>query len=392
MIKWYLFPSFSGDDPEECISQCEYLFELHEVPECNKTVQAVATFRGEAGSWYRGYRATKGHPPWPGLIELLKVRFSKTEGVSAYDEMKGLSQVESVRDYMRQFEVIKAKSQIEFPYLPESHYVTAFISGLREDIKHLVISQHYQGLLDVFQYAKHMEVALDFHSRRNKPVFKSGSVNSFTPPRVPVSRERVEEGKLLTNKENNKNALIEHRRALGLCFKCGEKYYPGHQCRIKVHMMVEQEEGQDLGNEEAEQTENEECKVEEAVISIFAISGNPHLSTMRFKGKIGLRDMCALLDSDSTDSFVSPNVLQGFKYAIVETEPIVVMLADGTIVVTDSKCERLRYSLQGHEFCDDVRILNIQGYDMILGIDWLRQHRPMHDNGFLFNTGVKLSS
>lgn len=32
---------------------------------------------------------------------------------------------------------------------------------------------------------------------------------------------------------NTKNALVEHRRALGLCLKCGDKYYPGHQCREK---------------------------------------------------------------------------------------------------------------------------------------------------------------
>jgi Retroviral aspartyl protease len=142
-------------------------------------------------------------------------------------------------------------------------------------------------------------------------------------------------------------------------------------------MMIEQEEDKELELDSTKVREEDDYKVEEAVISMFAISENPHLSTMRFKGKIGNREICALLDNGSTHSFVNPGVLQGLNYAVVKTEPIIVMLAKGTKVVTDSKCMKLRYSLQGNEFCDDVRVLNIQGYDMILGIDWLRQHRPM---------------
>jgi glutaredoxin-related protein len=84
------------------------------------------------------------------LIELIKVRFSKTENMNSYEEMKNLSQTSSMREYMRQFEIIKSRSQIEHPYLPESHYIIAFISGLRDDIKHLVISQQFRNLLDAF--------------------------------------------------------------------------------------------------------------------------------------------------------------------------------------------------------------------------------------------------
>jgi Retroviral aspartyl protease len=56
------------------------------------------------------------------------------------------------------------------------------------------------------------------------------------------------------------------------------------------------------------------------------------------------------------------------------------MVAEGTKVVTDSKCPTLQFSLQNHEFSGDLRILNTQGYDIILGVDWLRQHIPMKIN------------
>ncbi len=36
--------------------------------------------------------------------------------------------------------------------------------------------------------------------------------------------------------------------------------------------------------------------------------------------------------------------------------------------------------IQGHTFCHDMRILDLGGYDAILGMDWLTQHSPMTCN------------
>jgi hypothetical protein len=56
---------------------------------------------------------------------------------------------------MKQFKIVKFIFQVEFPYLSKNYYITAFISGLREDIKPLVISQHHNNLFGAFQYAKY---------------------------------------------------------------------------------------------------------------------------------------------------------------------------------------------------------------------------------------------
>ena len=37
---------------------------------------------------------------------------------------------------------------------------------------------------------------------------------------------------------------------MGLCFKCGEKYYPGHQCKVKVNMLLGQTELEEEGEGE----------------------------------------------------------------------------------------------------------------------------------------------
>jgi Reverse transcriptase (RNA-dependent DNA polymerase)/RNase H-like domain found in reverse transcriptase/Retroviral aspartyl protease len=56
---------------------------------------------------------------------------------------------------------------------------------------------------------------------------------------------------------------------------------------------------------------------------------------------------------------------------------MVVMVANGDRMVTDSTCQALLFSIQGYQFCHDLRLLPMQGYDVILGLDWLSQFGPM---------------
>jgi hypothetical protein len=38
---------------------------------------------------------------------------------------------------------------------------------------------------------------------------------------------------LLNNSKQTCDDLYEERKKLGLCFKCGEKFTPGHRCVVK---------------------------------------------------------------------------------------------------------------------------------------------------------------
>jgi len=108
---------------------------------------------------------------------MMKIRFGKSEKGGAYEEMKRLSQTN--REYMHQFELIQSRLQVELPYLPESHYITPFVSGLREDIKHLVLAKHPTDLLDAFEQAKHMEIALDYYAKKKKFATKPQNINTL---------------------------------------------------------------------------------------------------------------------------------------------------------------------------------------------------------------------
>jgi hypothetical protein len=52
-----------------------------------------------------------------------------------------------------------------------------------------------------------------------------------------------------------------------------------------------------------------ESPAEDTMVLMYATHSNPHINTMQFKGQVGLKPVYALLNSDSTHSFVDPSVL-----------------------------------------------------------------------------------
>jgi hypothetical protein len=141
---------------------------------------------------------------------------------------------------------------------------------------------------DAFDYACNLEGVVDLQARKFKFLLKP--VPLPNPP------------KLTSNPLPTKNALIEQRRALSLCFKCEEKYYPGHHYKIKVKMLLGQEDNSvEPIQKELEITDQEiETTAEEAVVSMHATHPNPFMQSMRFKDQLGSNSIFALLDCGST--------------------------------------------------------------------------------------------
>lgn len=55
---------------------------------------------------------------------------------------------------------------------------------------------------------------------------------------------------------------------------------------------------------------------------------------------------------------------------------MLIKVANGRKMLSDTVCNDLEWSLQVHKFKGDFRVFNIQGYDMILGMDWLSKLGP----------------
>ena len=117
--------------------------------------------------------------------------------------------------------------------------------------------------------------------------------------------------------------MIEHRRQEGLCFKCGEKYYRGHQCRKQLLFL----EGEEEDGQEEEDT-LQPLEEDNGEISLHAMKGWTNSKIIKVEGKMGGSKLMVLIDSGSTHSFLDEGTARRMKCPLVPTQPLTVTVAN----------------------------------------------------------------
>jgi Retroviral aspartyl protease len=221
---------------------------------------------------------------------------------------------------------------------------------------------------------------MDCQFKKIKSNTKFTPMQSTSIGKVPTERVSPHTVKVAPTPPNPKQALFEQRRALGRYFKCGDRYYLGHRCKVKLQLVMGHDDTKVLVSSsplEEMMSQATDEQAEEVIVFMHATSNNPTYNTMKLKGQIGTVPVFTLIDSGSTHSFVNPSVLQDGIHHIVTTNPMIVMAANGDRMVTDSKCSALRFLIQGHKFEHDLRVLPVTDYDVILDLGWLAKFGPM---------------
>jgi hypothetical protein len=131
-----------------------------------------------------------------------------------------------------------------------------------------------------------------------------------------------------SNSMNNKvPALKMYRKAKGLCFTCGEKWGPDHKCNntVQLHVVEELMAMLHMSDSEGEPPTGETKVFEDAIgdthevllsISKQAMNGSEAPCSMRLMGQIQGYDVLIVIDSGSSNNFVSADLaakLKGFK-------------------------------------------------------------------------------
>ena len=174
------------------------------------------------------------------------------------------------------------------------------------------------------------------------------------------------------------------------CYKCREPWFPRHK---KVCKMVHKNQVQALqvGQPKAseiiyiiEESDSEEEEVEptqkplKLLISMHALHGksrSKHTFTLNIM--IGNTPTLALVDTGSTTTFMSHACAQQAKCQLSPAKRMKVIVANGEELWTESTAYECGYTIQGTSFVSDFRFLQLQGYDIILGADWIYHHSPV---------------
>lgn len=228
--------------------------------------------------------------------------------------------------------------------------------------------------------AKTLKTTLTYSKSEHKPNNTSSieqrSHNKFSYDnsyqKAPM-KDKMRTKSTLTSKE------INERREKGLCFHCDDAYHPGKECKARLYAIIGEEETvkeEDMTNIMKEMETVLHTEDIPGEISLNAMVGHQTPNTVRLQGikkqKIGI-----LVDSGSTHSFIDTESVKKLKLVAEVIPPLVVIMVDGNKVLVNTSCKSLQYLIQGHTFNIDVRVFLLGGYDMVLGVNWLRQHNPV---------------
>jgi hypothetical protein len=98
---------------------------------------------------------------------------------------------------------------------------------------------------------------------------------------------------------------------------------------------------------------------------------------MQFTGLIQDIPVRILVDSGSTTSFLSQQIADQIPSLVRQPSSHKIQIANGGIMHCSEIAVDCRWSMASHVFIHSLKLLPLQSYDLILGIDWLEQYSPM---------------
>ena len=163
-------------------------------------------------------------------------------------ELLTLKQTGTVDEYKKQFDKLVYQIRLYDPHVGGMMLVQQFILGLKEELRAAVEVQLPNSVAEAASFAAVQEAVLERSkgslSKHYARKSNSNANKEETTGSVPLHR-RFEKGEIWKAKQ-----LKDYRRANGLCFKCGEKYAPGHQCNLPATAQLKTMEGNEILSDE----------------------------------------------------------------------------------------------------------------------------------------------
>jgi hypothetical protein len=92
---------------------------------------------------------------------------------------------------------------------------------------------------------------------------------------------------------------------------------------------------------------------------------------------VGKHWATTLVDTGSDASFISAKFAVKANLKISLVKAATVAAANGKKMCSKTACMDCSYNIQGYQFKSAFRLLELQGYDIILGADWIYAHSPV---------------
>lgn len=331
---------------------------------------------------------------WSDFARLVCHRFTR----GGYENLEGqfnkLVQKGRVDEYITQFEELKKHIVVQNPNLSELYFVNSFLSGLKDGITSAVYLHKPLSLKDAREKARAQECVIEAMEKRGKisakpsflPVVKKDNPGYFSNSEKAKFTPR--------NSSTNENKVVKKlsyadfkdRMSKGLCIHCEEKYTPGHNCKNKQLFMLMSEEaeidnsapdGGELSVIREAPTNEVEVTSEPSEVSIHALTGTEGVHAVTLLGMVNNTTVSMLVDSGSTHNFISQAAAKRLGLHLSLCTPVEVTVANGAVLACTLQVDNFCWEMAGETFRAKVLVLPIGGYDVILGVHWMKMVSPV---------------
>lgn len=259
------------------------------------------------------------------------------------------------------------------------------------------IKLHNPGTVDLaYSLAQMQEVLLAEDSRPyyKKPDYKSKWKPQMVPTSIlgaPPKDTAIEDRPRHTDKVDS---LRAQHHARGECFKCGEKFSPGHKCpkTVQLHVMEELLEALQISEtNEAEHDDSNSASEADSdtwhcpqapptaaatpdallKLSVHAATGTTSRQSFKLHGLIGKHELLILIDSGSSSNFISEDLVERIQCPTQQIPTAKVTVAGSGTLPCNAQVPDLRWWCQGHSSTSTLKVLPLGSYGIILGMDWL---------------------
>ncbi|CAA0843031.1 Unknown protein, partial [Striga hermonthica] len=361
-----IMPTFTGTDPDAWLSRAVQFFEINDVPRYERVQIAAYHLDGEANVWWQWvvHKNHGEHMRWRDFEKELITRFGSSDYHDYNEALSRIKQVGSLRDYQKEFERIASRVRD----WPEAALVGTFVGGLKAELAAEVRLDRPGSMRAAVESARlHEEHLVAVRKAKPSDVRAETKRTNATTEELAGRTENkppATEVKRLTEDE------MARRREKGLCFRCEEKYTPGHRC--KQNFLIEF-----VDSDDEEPVIEEERKVEvevledEAEISVHAMAGTKGPRTMRLPAWVKDQRVTVLVDNGSSHNFINATLSHKLKLPTSMVEPFEVRVANGERLRCSKVYRGVPIKFQGVTVKADLFALPLVGPDVVLGVQWL---------------------
>lgn len=368
------FPRFDGEQPRIWRDKCYDYFRAFNISATLWLTTATLHMDGNAAIWLQAYKQRHTLSTWPQFIMAVEAEFGGDDQRRSLKALLALKQTGSVEEYQREFQTLVYQVSMYNPNYDENFFIAQFIKGLKAELRGMVEAQVPETLERAYLLARVQQEVLE-DNRLRAPKFAPRAESYKTDAAKPGFKPAT--GDLWKERQ-----LRDYRRANGQCFKCGQKYDPTHICGQKqvavANMMENVEDPIQLSEEVLNLMEMHDLAGAQLLsLSINAIAGSEDSHCLRLRALVGNQVMLILVDSGSSNSFINASMVDRINCETIDVAPMPVKVANGQYMYTTKMVPALSWWSHGATFTTPMRVLELGGYDAILGVDWLKLHSPM---------------